>query len=113
VPPLCRILKDSQQLGKGVVVGNSGADALQANKVAYFNQFRPALNLSPNTWVRSPSQYVTTCWPAPVCRRVRCAVYGKPDQLTGRSADNANPVRRRRVRPRPAQQALFTQRKRR
>jgi len=37
---LLEFTKDSQQLGKGFVVGNSGADAqLEANKVAYFNQF--------------------------------------------------------------------------
>jgi Calx-beta domain/CHRD domain/Subtilase family len=33
-------LADTQQLGKGVIIGNPGADAqLEANKVAYFNQF--------------------------------------------------------------------------
>jgi hypothetical protein len=37
---LQEFLTDSQQLGKGVIVGNPGADAqLEANKVAYFNQF--------------------------------------------------------------------------
>jgi hypothetical protein len=37
---LPEFLTDSQQLGKGVVIGNAGADAqLEANKVAYFNQF--------------------------------------------------------------------------
>jgi hypothetical protein len=37
---LQEFLTDSQQLGKGVIFGNPGADAqLEANKVAYFNQF--------------------------------------------------------------------------
>jgi hypothetical protein len=37
---LQEFLTDSQQLGKGVVIGNPGAEAqLEANKVAYFNQF--------------------------------------------------------------------------
>jgi hypothetical protein len=37
---LLEFTKDSQQLGKGVIIGNVGAGAqLEANKVAYFNQF--------------------------------------------------------------------------
>jgi hypothetical protein len=33
-------LTDTQQLGNGVIIGNAGAEAqLEANKVAYFNQF--------------------------------------------------------------------------
>ena len=33
-------LTDTQQLGSGVIIGNAGAEAqLEANKVAYFNQF--------------------------------------------------------------------------
>ena len=53
-------LTDQRRVGEGVIIGNPGADALlEANKVAYFNQFvtRPGfLSAYPN--VMTPAQFV-------------------------------------------------------